>query len=692
MTSVPPLVADDFDAVFVGAGISIPAPSTLPSGDHLARAAIQWIGDAEPSLSPDATAGVLERMEGDGALAEGLRLEELMEVMHHSLDLIDLVRIYDVLKDAPVNFIHRALAGWGCPLVTVNMDRLLEDAGAADVLHLHGTVDEPGSIVTTISQYLRGLSPEMCGQLRARVEGSRLLVMGYSARDRDVWPELVAARPRHVTWTAPVGEVLSDEAREALRLLGNQGCDVAVVRGYGQDLLAGAVDGPVMEELRHVASTRANREVEVPQDTVELMRRDRGPGFSEKRVLALVRVMVELGMYPEAIASMRRPWVSAKAREDAARLTARCHRRQGRPSQALRTLLSTADPRILGARISEISINVAFAGHPRAAELLDRILVMQAGKDPRGRRGVIARRARVRLVQRLMTSGRGARVDALVRRWDPPPSGFGQGELVNEATWLADARRTVGDYRGAITILAEIMPSLPYADASQQAYALAKTAEIAAVWGRSPAEAFLETGFPQLQATAGDLDARMQRAVALAGARRGEALMAGVSAALHATSGASARDELERVRGIAESVEGQLYDYFLLHSAERYRVDGDVDACRREVDAVLSRRTRKAPPCWLSRHAAAVITATCELDDPDGARRAVARLRRLERTYRRRGMGATAAWLTATLARAGHATISPREIARWGHRGWHREVAYATGGLDQDRLNWIVNL
>lgn len=184
-----------------GAGAS--QASGLPDGQALAALAFDhvWAGaSVYPAAALDAVRDAL-RWPPTGE--PRLRLELILDLMAKEVKADVLAGIYSVLLGASPCLAHYALAAAGMPIVTTNQDELIEDAAgrlgvAVDVMHLHGLASRPHSIVTMLSQYVDGLSPPIAQQLRDRLTGCHLVVLGYSGRDLDIMPHLYRA-PR-VTW------------------------------------------------------------------------------------------------------------------------------------------------------------------------------------------------------------------------------------------------------------------------------------------------------------------------------------------------------------------------------------------------------------------------------------------------------------------------------------------------------------
>lgn len=154
----------------------------------------------------------------------GLRLELLMEIVFRAAaddDCLDQAGRWFAwlcehqFRGALPCEAHAALVAMcsGAQL-TLNFDKLLEDAGARKVIHLHGAVDDPSSLVATISQYQQGLPASIQGVMREALEGKSVLVAGYSGRDRDVLPLLTLLEPASITWLQHPGGAISLEAAE----------------------------------------------------------------------------------------------------------------------------------------------------------------------------------------------------------------------------------------------------------------------------------------------------------------------------------------------------------------------------------------------------------------------------------------------------------------------------------------------
>lgn len=202
-----------FDTVLTGAGVSLAPPSSLPSGDQLARLLWLLVAGSGPHHCSDT---VIDTVAQDTAAGSGLRLEEMAETLSGVLDSTLIACVYEVVANAKPNTAHLALAALGVrTLLTVNVDKLHETAGQP-AIHLHGICDDPTSIITTIGGYLKGLPQSTTDSLRQAVAGRRVTTLGYSGRDRDVLPLLVSFNPAALDFGVFASASLTDDVREEL--------------------------------------------------------------------------------------------------------------------------------------------------------------------------------------------------------------------------------------------------------------------------------------------------------------------------------------------------------------------------------------------------------------------------------------------------------------------------------------------
>lgn len=196
-----------------GAGISIDAPTCLPSGVDLTR----WSLDA---LFASGTRETIETLYGDFDRQSTVpRLETVLGVASaddvHGLTALELLT---PIRTAPPNRLHGCLAAHllaGGAQITMNFDRCIERAtcspeAAERLLHLHGVIDDLESVRRGASVALldRGFDADTSQSLMEICSSARLLIfVGYSGSDFfDVDPFLQSwaaeghARGRTVLW------------------------------------------------------------------------------------------------------------------------------------------------------------------------------------------------------------------------------------------------------------------------------------------------------------------------------------------------------------------------------------------------------------------------------------------------------------------------------------------------------------
>lgn len=215
--------------LWAGAGLSIPAPTGLPSGWTLTTFCI------DAACGPDVRARVLDiwqRLNDEiQPAALGLpefslpRLETVLGAFGDAEDgahpSLHLLRGFASFAHAPPNHNHLLLARLvlkGATVVTTNFDlaiqrafteldprlecRLVEGAGlfrryrpspatgCGEVIHVHGAADEPHALGATLAEVKRGLAEPFRAWLHDRLaRGAVLVFIGYSASDAfDVTP------------------------------------------------------------------------------------------------------------------------------------------------------------------------------------------------------------------------------------------------------------------------------------------------------------------------------------------------------------------------------------------------------------------------------------------------------------------------------------------------------------------------
>ncbi len=185
----------------IGAGVSMIAPTGLPSGMELLRSMLDvCVTEAEPRqhLAFVTKAERWERI-----------VPEL--VFQRVQDAIGALppEPYEAMFHAQPNRLHARLAEeldtGRASVSTTNFDRLISSQSRTELepLHLHGHIGDLPQMTATIRQVGRGLPRELENQFIDRVRSaSALVVFGYSGNDADIMSAVLAARPARVLWVA----------------------------------------------------------------------------------------------------------------------------------------------------------------------------------------------------------------------------------------------------------------------------------------------------------------------------------------------------------------------------------------------------------------------------------------------------------------------------------------------------------
>lgn len=252
----------DASVVLCGSGVSAVAPSNVPSWWGLNDAVLDEIRQIalRALTSPDVR-----------ALAATARLEDVplpafSQLIADAFAGRSWLDVLTVLNGAEPNGVHRAVMrlvadGHGHTVITTNFDTLLERAGqelglavpvvlrgqqgpaTGAALHkIHGSVDQPDSMVDLWLDKGRGLGPVTRTQLAAACRGRHLVVLGFSGEDLvtdEDYLGLLAGDglPSRVTWVCRPATSPGEGARSFLDRLAAAGVPV-VTPEY--DLAGGA--------------------------------------------------------------------------------------------------------------------------------------------------------------------------------------------------------------------------------------------------------------------------------------------------------------------------------------------------------------------------------------------------------------------------------------------------------------------
>ena len=247
--------------VLAGAGISMPAPTSLPSGNQLRDLCVELL--LSDSLSRRSVCRLLASAGYRSLLPESV-LQMIGSTVGSGLDLL----MRRLLGVSPPNVIHRALAARNYRTFTTNFDLCLERAGTKRVSHLHGSIKNPEELQNRLYRLGKTALYE-ARQFEKELASRTLLVIGYSFRDDDVMRLIQRHTPARVLFLTFDGSV-----PQALKSLA---CEVLFSQGSAQDLL--------MVHPGEISKARATR----PQANIRL------PALKH-RVNALIRVCSRAGM------------------------------------------------------------------------------------------------------------------------------------------------------------------------------------------------------------------------------------------------------------------------------------------------------------------------------------------------------------------------------------------------------------
>jgi tetratricopeptide (TPR) repeat protein len=209
--------------VFVGAGASMGPPTNLPSWRDVNRIVVRSLAStaslAVGSAAATSAADLILARHEKEKLPPEYQAQLLAEFLYH--------RYFDVLRyidsDLP-NDTHLSIA-WlarlGCvrAVITTNFDRVLEAAfvaanvplerhfqpehfkalaadlgrferrdGACQLLKLHGSVDDPKTLIDTLAQRKKGLGPDVLSCVHHLIRSQHWLFLGFSGLDLEAEP------------------------------------------------------------------------------------------------------------------------------------------------------------------------------------------------------------------------------------------------------------------------------------------------------------------------------------------------------------------------------------------------------------------------------------------------------------------------------------------------------------------------
>jgi tetratricopeptide (TPR) repeat protein len=247
--------------VLAGAGVSIPAPTSLPSGNRLRDLCVEQL--LTDGLSRRAVRRLLGSAGYRSLLPESV-LQMIGSTVGNGLDLL----MRRLLGISPPNVIHQALASRKYRVFTTNFDLCLERAGIKQVSHLHGSIKNPEQLQNRLYRLGKTALSE-ARQFEKQLGRGTLLVIGYSFRDDDI----VRLIQRHT----PVRVLFLTFDGTLPQAVKNLNSEVLFAQGSAQDLF--------MVQPEKVSRARARR----PPANFRL------PALKH-RVNALIRICSRAGM------------------------------------------------------------------------------------------------------------------------------------------------------------------------------------------------------------------------------------------------------------------------------------------------------------------------------------------------------------------------------------------------------------
>ncbi len=694
----------EFDVVIAGAGISKPLPSRLPDGDQLAELAWRMVVDSMPWKLRELTHGATEQLVAGRNPREtvsrdkhDLRLEQLLEVLRRAIPLDILVGVYRVLGTASANSIHTVLGRNELDLgriFTLNMDSLIDNVAGKLVTHLHGRWDKPDTIISAIGQYLHGLPPDVDFDFGSAVHGKRVLVLGYSGRDRDVIASLTRHPPSAVHWVGHPGHELTEDASRLRADLERRGTKVDPVDYVAcEDFLiprfldsGGSTDALVPSGSEPAVSP----EWKVPSDALEAL----GQVPLACRVRGVALVMLEIGRKKDAVELLRHTHAVGREALEFRKLTASGLRSLGSNARAIGLLAIPPacvwDRELREAWLDnrgEVAGALSAMGHASLADHLDNSIVRRGDTATTDHELANALHARARRAQRMEMRGdlesAAQDLDAISRNPDARRL-MGLGGYMLAETWRADLLKMKGKYAEATDVISCVIDDLPYGDLTQRAYALWRRAEIKLLFHVD------ETG----------VDADLNEAGRLAALANDTRVRFWT---LATEADAWGRRDRRRARECQLKAEKLLADvrafgelYWLLIKAEFARGEDRLDECRcfAEEAVQLSQNRIRLPTGHVSARAAGhliIAEADSVRARTPGQRNASARrLRDVIDEYVHLGMLSGAARAETSLSIVMGDPLPDDRIAYFRQEGWLREASRALDPSDPALDTWHI--
>ena len=263
--------------ILCGAGVSMIPPTYLPSGNALRDECVRRL--LADRFSARFIRQLLRSPAYQSLLPEAV-LQDMSSAIGNGVDRF----IAKTLKHAKSNAVHAFMSQMDNKIFTTNFDLCFEKAGARNVTHLHGHINDPQSLQYRVFRLGKTSTAERKHFQRA-LPASVLLVIGYSLRDSDVLEVIRDHPPKQILYISFDGSVPVSAKSLAV--------DFIVAKGSAEELFEVRVTTQRFEETK--------------------LRSARVPSI-EKRVAALLRLCSRSSEYGMATEIMKvyRPLLRGK--------------------------------------------------------------------------------------------------------------------------------------------------------------------------------------------------------------------------------------------------------------------------------------------------------------------------------------------------------------------------------------------
>ena len=708
---------EEFDTIITGAGISMASPSNLPGGVALAK--LLWRSLSQPCKKEIqiicATAEKLIFPEDKNAKFKGLRLEGLCGVLSRYMPFTEISKVYDAVGSTEYNFNHIALTRlFSNGHITLNLDTLLEIAGKKymdtnSIIHLHGVWNEYDTIITTIGQYLGGLPRRAYHQLATALFNKRVLVIGYSGADIDIFPMFRQYPPRYIKWIKYKNETLMPEVSEWIANLSEHNpSSICVESTTAEEFLFGLMrSSGIMTDDMNTLYQESTKRFERKGTALP-------PSFLSNinysdRLMGISAVLLEIGMCDEAVQVLLEIDGNCHVSLDRDKLMSRAYKRLGNYTSALQRLTRQNNGRFSAWKTLRNATEFAsLLPHLRrmsnVAFFSDGFIIYTFGllgfitKYKKGEYLARVRRAKLNFFPgKLNQAMQDFRF--LSKHTDNDLMKLlSIGSFVDAVSWYADVLKMKGEYFEALAQLNKIRDYVTvYANVNQQAFVLFKLAEVSLLAGADEDIAFNALGEA--------LDYVTLKGDGINPRRRTGLLPIWILSAYGDIYGNKYGADVQTALSEAETYVSPLGDrygatiYYLLHLAERARTENNHQASIDLANKVLllEKDQRYLPKGYLSEKAMAFnILGMCLCDESKLNKQTVSSdgimyLQKARTLYSQMGMFSGVARIDISIAEAKGEAILDEKINEYERNGWILEAKRAKHLEDDSKLKaWVI--